>query len=96
MKLKDYNQMMSYLLRRKDTKKPTLKDRPVRKPGAVPPKTNTIKIDPVKIDISGIRTDLNKYENAINTPRPEYKLPKQEKLEGLESILNTPHPFKKN
>jgi hypothetical protein len=31
-------------------KKPTLKDRPVRKPGAVPPKTNTIKMDPIKID----------------------------------------------
>ena len=31
-------------------KKPTLKDKPVRKPGAVPPKTNTIKMDPIKID----------------------------------------------
>ncbi len=34
----------------KPFKKPTLKDRPVRKPGAVPPKTNTIKMDPIKID----------------------------------------------
>ena len=28
-------------------KKPTLKDRPVRKPNAVPPKTNTIKLAPL-------------------------------------------------
>jgi hypothetical protein len=31
-------------------KKPTLKDKPVRKPGAVPPKTNTIKMEPMKLD----------------------------------------------
>ncbi len=50
---------------------------------------------PVKIDISGIRTDLNKYENLINsTPEPKYKLPEQEKLEGIETILNIAHPFK--
>ena len=31
----------------KPFKKPTLKDRPVRKPNAVPPKTNTIKLAPL-------------------------------------------------
>ena len=31
----------------KPFKKPTLKDRPVRKPNAVPPKTNTIKMAPL-------------------------------------------------
>ena len=50
---------------------------------------------PVKIDISGIRTDLNKYENIINsTPEPKYRLPEEEKLEGIETILNIAHPFK--
>ena len=31
----------------KPFKKPTLKDKPVRKPNAVPPKTNTIKLAPL-------------------------------------------------
>ena len=31
----------------KPFKKPTLKDRPVRKPNVVPPKTNTIKLAPL-------------------------------------------------
>ncbi len=38
--------------------------------------------------------DKNKYENIINTPEPEYKLPKRDKLEGIETILNIAHPFK--
>ena len=43
---------------------------------------------PVNIDISGINTDLNKYEQILNeTPEPKYELPKEDKLEGIETIL---------
>ena len=71
----------------KKTERPFVKD-------AIKPFKKIIKISPVNIDISGIRTDLNKYENIINTPEPEYKLPKRDKLEGIETILNIAHPFK--
>ena len=42
----------------KPFKKPTLKDKPVRKPGAVPPKTETIKMAPlpeIKLDYRMLR-----------------------------------------
>jgi hypothetical protein len=43
---------------------------------------------PVNIDISGINTDLNKYEQILSeTPEPKYELPKEDKLEGIETIL---------
>ena len=71
----------------KKTERPFVKD-------AIKPFKKIKKISPVNIDISGIRTDLNKYENIINTPEPEYKLPKRDKLEGIETILNIAHPFK--
>ena len=58
----------------KKTERPFVKD-------AIKPFKKIKKISPVNIDISGIRTDLNKYENIINTPEPEYKLPKRDKLE---------------
>ena len=100
MKIKDYYQMMNYLTRKKDPKKPTLKDRPVRKPGAVPPKTNTIKIDPPKtkkvekpiIDIALFSRDLGRMDELINSPKPQYKPPKQEKLEGIENVLGIKAP----
>ena len=71
----------------KKTERPFIKD-------ATKPFKKIKKFSPVNIDISGIRTDLNKYENLINTPEPEYKLPKRDKLEGIETILNIAHPFK--
>ena len=71
----------------KKTERPFIKD-------AIKPFKKIKKFSPVNIDISGIRTDLNKYENLINTPEPEYKLPKRDKLEGIETILNIAHPFK--
>ena len=71
----------------KKTQRPFIKD-------ATKPFKKIKKFSPVNIDISGIRTDLNKYENLINTPEPEYKLPKRDKLEGIETILNIAHPFK--
>ena len=71
----------------KKTQRPFVKD-------AIKPFKKIKKISPVNIDISGIRTDLNKYENIINTPEPEYKLPKRDKLEGIETILNIAHPLK--
>ena len=43
---------------------------------------------PVKIDITGINTDLNKLESSVyNTPEPELPKPKEETLEGIETIL---------
>ena len=46
------------------------------------------KTTPVKIDISGINTDLNKLESSVyNTPEPELPKPKEETLEGIETIL---------
>mgnify|MGYP001432531397 CR=1 FL=1 len=42
---------------------------------------------PVNIDISGIDRDLSKYEQILNAPEPKYKLRKEEKLEGIETIL---------
>ena len=42
---------------------------------------------PVNIDISGINRDLSKYEQILNAPEPKYKLRKEEKLEGIETIL---------
>jgi len=41
---------------------------------------------PLKIDISGISTDLSKLESSVYK-EPEYKLPKKEKFEGIEQIL---------
>ena len=46
------------------------------------------KTTPVKIDITGINTDLNKLESSVyNTPEPELPKPKEETLEGIETIL---------
>ena len=46
------------------------------------------KSTPVKIDITGINTDLNKLESSVyNTPEPELPKPKEETLEGIETIL---------
>jgi len=42
---------------------------------------------PINIDISGIDRDLSKYEQILNAPEPKYKLRKEEKLEGIETIL---------
>ena len=50
-------------------KKPTLKDRPVRKPNAVPPKTNTIKLAP----LTPINFDL--------IPKPYVRDPESEAAE---------------
>ena len=53
----------------KPFKKPTLKDRPVRKPNAVPPKTNTIKLAP----LTPINFDL--------IPKPYVRDPESEAAE---------------
>ena len=52
-------------------------------------------LSPVKIDFSGIDADLASLESSMNSPEPVYKLPKEEKLEGLETILGVKHPLKK-
>ena len=44
------------------------------------------------IDIAGFSRDLRKMEEIINSPKPEYKPPKQEKLEGIENILGIKAP----
>lgn len=66
----------------KQTKRPIVKD-------TLKPFKKIKKIsDPVNIDISGIHTDLNKYESLINSkPEPKYELPNEDKLEGIETIL---------
>jgi hypothetical protein len=46
---------------------------------------------PVKIDISGINTDLNVLENSMYAPSPQRSVPKEEKLEGIETILGIKH-----
>jgi hypothetical protein len=146
MKLKDYNQMMSYLTRPKNTLTESMKKsefvkeqkqkrieenriNAVRKKyGLKPnqrPETMNERVDrlgyvyddigskpkhmgnpnivefenmkkpkkikkisrPINIDISGIDRDLSKYEQILNAPEPKYKLRKEEKLEGIETIL---------
>ena len=74
------NQVIDYSP--KKTKRPIVKD-------TLKPFKKIKKIsDPVNIDISGIHTDLNKYENLINSkPEPKYELPNEDKLEGIETIL---------
>jgi hypothetical protein len=74
------NQVIDYSP--KKTKRPIVKD-------TLKPFKKIKKIsDPVNIDISGIHTDLNKYESLINSkPEPKYELPKEDKLEGIETIL---------
>ena len=52
-------------------------------------------LSPVKIDFSGIDADLASLESSMNSPEPVYKLPEEEKLEGLETILGVKHPLKK-
>ena len=52
-------------------------------------------LSPVKIDFSGIDADLASLESSMNSPEPVYKLPVEEKLEGLETILGIKHPLKK-
>lgn len=52
-------------------------------------------LSPVKIDFSGIDADLASLESSMNSPEPVYKLPVEEKLEGLETILGVKHPLKK-
>ena len=64
-----------------------------QKPTAIrrTPKKNvrpvTITKIPFNIDISGINVEVNKYEKAIPTPRPDFKLRKDDELEGIETIL---------
>ena len=64
------------------------------------PMTNTFKtekqfvhdenkriVDTLNKYISGINAEINKYEKAIPTPRPDFKLRKDDELEGIETIL---------
>ena len=45
------------------------------------------EIVPVNIDISGINAEINKYEKATQISRPDFKLRKDDELEGIETIL---------
>jgi hypothetical protein len=45
------------------------------------------KSTPVKIDITGINTDLNALENSVYSPDPKRPVPKEVELEGIETIL---------
>ena len=45
------------------------------------------KTEPLKIDITGINNSLNVYEKLNEVPEPKYKLPEEEKLEGLTAII---------
>ena len=146
MKLKDYNQMMSYLTRPKNNLTESMKKsefvkeqkqkiaeqnrikakrleyglKPNQRPETMPERVDRLaylyddigskpkhmgnpnivefenmkkpkkikKISrPINIDISGIDRDLSKYEQILNAPEPKYKLRKEEKLEGIETIL---------
>ena len=80
--------------KQKPFKKPELKDKPVRKPGAVPPKTNTVKMDSIPIP----KFDPNLYNRAIeiNNERPEQpinvpapNLPFEETAEAKGTIFET-------
>lgn len=51
----------------------------------------TAETKPLKIDISGINTDLNALENSMYAPSPQRSVPKEEKLEGIETILGIKH-----
>ena len=85
MKIKEYNQMMSYLTRPKDNLKKLRgknimqRNKPIRPIKKKP-------TDPVKIDFSGITRDINVYENAIKAD-PIKPIKREEKLEGLAAIL---------
>ena len=152
MKVKEYNEMMAYLTRRKpEVKKPkekTLKEKPLTKPEInivdhinrtmhmyedEPLNENNKRrdhwehlkktgklLEPNKaelqqlkadrkvrdqllkrtekpivapiIDIAGFSRDLRRMDEIINSPKPEYKPPKQEKLEGIENILGIKAP----
>ena len=74
--------------------KPELKDKKTRKPGAVPPKTNTVKMDSIPIP----KFDPNLYNRAIeiNNERPEQpinvpapNLPFEETAEAKGTIFGT-------
>ena len=152
MKIKEYNEMMAYLTRKKpEVKKPTektLKEKPLTKPEInivdhinrtmhmyedEPLNENNKRrdhwehlkktgklLEPNKaelqqlkadrkvrdqllkrtekpivaptIDIAGFSRDLRRMEEIINSPKPEYKPPKQEKLEGIENVLGIKAP----
>jgi len=47
----------------------------------------TTEVKPLKIDITGINTDLNALENSMYAPSPQRPVPKEEKLEGIETIF---------
>ena len=44
-------------------------------------------LEEIGIDITGINTDLNALENSLYAPSPQRPVPKEEKLEGIETIL---------
>ena len=73
-----------------------LEDKALR---AALPKTKRIEVKkkstPLRIDFGGIHSDVNVYKN-IHGEEPEPVKPREEKLEGLETILGVPHPFKKS
>ena len=50
-------------------------------------KNHKTKTTPVKIDITGINTDLNTLENSVYSPDPKRPVPKEVELEGIETIL---------
>ena len=141
MKVKEYNEMMRYLTRKKEPTirlpvteydKPIEKNKPKVRQESMPERIDRVLyqydgigkrpkhldnkniksfedmgtvnkpfkkikkiLSPVKIDFSGIDADLASLESSMNSPEPDYKLPVEEKLEGLETILGVKHPLKK-
>ena len=47
----------------------------------------TTEVKPLKIDITGINTDLNALENSVYAPDPKRPVPKEVELEGIETIF---------
>jgi len=41
----------------------------------------------INIDLSSISNSITNMDNYINAAEPKYKVPKPEKLEGIETIL---------
>ena len=99
MKIKEYDEMVAYLTRKKpkETKRveSTLEriERINHEYEGGPRVRNEMlknyktKTTPVKIDISGINTDLNALENSVYSPDPKRPVPKEVELEGIETIL---------
>ena len=68
---------------------PNINDKYYNKPVVDKPK-KTVIVKPL-IDFKSLSRGLTVMEDHLNTPTPKYKPPKEEKLEGIETLFGTKH-----